>query len=301
MPSAAMKKIIPALILIFTLSLTGHSQKAAGRLVLQQGQVFRIDMDVRNTVSQEAMGNAIDFTADGLASHEFKVTNSTDDNHTLHHLVRSFNFKFDGMGSKYSFDSGKEKDLKGFFGPTAKDILSKSYDMVIDPSGKVLLVKPEEIVLTKTDDRVTIIFNMLRDLTSLVYPPKKNEASFFKVLPDTAVSINQSWSESGEDAYGKFATTYTLAAITDTTIIVNLEGKSASLTKAEMMGTQTTTTMNNSYTGKIILDKATGIIREKLINTVSNGNTVAMGGNLPVTSKSTITIKVTLEPEQVVK
>jgi hypothetical protein len=258
-------------------------------------------MEVRNTVSQEAMGNAIDFIADGLATHEFKVTNTTDDNHTLHHQVRNFNFKFDGMGSKYSFNSGNEKDLKGFFGPTAKEILSKSYDMVIDQSGKVLLVKPEQIVLKKTDDRVTIIFNMLRDLTSLVYPPKKNEASFFKVLPDTAVSINQSWSESGEDEYGKFTTTYTLAAITDSTLIVNLEGKSSSVTKAEMMGTQTTTSMNNSYTGKVIIDKATGVIREKLVNTVSNGNTEAMGGNLPVTSKSTITIKVSLEPEQAVK
>ena len=32
------------------------------------------------------------------------------------------------------------------------------------------------------------------------------------------------------------------------------------------MGSETTTTMNNKSTGKIILDPVTGIIREKTIN-----------------------------------
>jgi len=59
-----------------------------------------------------------------------------------------------------------------------------------------------------------------------------------------------------------------------------------------MMGMQTSTTMNNTYTGKIIVDKVTGLIREKTINTISTGSTEAMGGTMPVNSKSTIVIKV---------
>jgi hypothetical protein len=50
--------------------------------------------------------------------------------------------------------------------------------------------------------------------------------------------------------------------------------------------------MNNAYTGKIIIDRASGMIREKTITTVSNGSTDAMGGTMPVTSKTTVTIKV---------
>jgi hypothetical protein len=55
---------------------------------------------------------------------------------------------------------------------------------------------------------------------------------------------------------------------------------------------QISTNMTNAYTGKIILDKTTGIIKEKTITTTSTGTTEAMGNTTPVTSKTTISIKV---------
>ncbi|MEI9809035.1 MAG: DUF6263 family protein [Bacteroidota bacterium] len=287
-----MKKISFLALVALAGSFHSFSQKISGKLIFQQGQVFNISMEVKNKVSQEAMGNAIDFDLSGTTTHTYKVTNATADNTTLHHDVKRIVFKFDGMGQKRSFDSDNKKDLDGFFGTPVKDILSKNYDIIIDPSGKTLMAKPEKIELAKFDDRLAIVFNMLKDVTNIVYPPKKNESSFFKVLPDTAVAINDSWTEAGEDAGGSFKTIYTLSAITDSTIIVDLKGNSSSVTKAEVMGMPTTTTMNNSYTGKIILDKATSIIRQKTITAESNGSTEAMGGNLPVISKTTITIYV---------
>jgi hypothetical protein len=62
------------------------------------------------------------------------------------------------------------------------------------------------------------------------------------------------------------------------------------------MGMETSTKMNNAYTGKIIIDKATGIMREKTITTASNGSTEAMGGTMPVTSKTTVIITVKPQP-----
>jgi hypothetical protein len=59
-----------------------------------------------------------------------------------------------------------------------------------------------------------------------------------------------------------------------------------------MLVRETTTTMNSSGIGTIILDKATGIVKEKKIITESNGTTEAMGGTVPVTAKTTITIHV---------
>ncbi|HEY6505160.1 MAG TPA: DUF6263 family protein [Chitinophagaceae bacterium] len=287
-----MKKIFFLLLPVATISTVCFSQKVQGKLVFQQGQTIGITLEVKNKVTQEAMGNAIDFDLDGTGFHTFRVTNTTDDNSTLHHDVKRITFKFDGMGRKEAFDSDNKKDLDGFFGAPVKDILSKSYDMVIDPAGKALLVKPDKIELSKYDDRLAIVFNMLKDVTHVVYPPKKNEASFFKVLPDTAVGINDTWIEASETETGKVTTVYKLSAITDSTIIVDLAGKSSAVTKSEMMGTPMTTTMSNNYTGKIILDKATGLIREKTVTTESTGKTEAMGGNMPVTSKTTITIYV---------
>jgi hypothetical protein len=291
-----MKKISFIVLAFLASCLNCFSQKIAGKLLFQQEQIVTITIELKTTVSQEAMGNSIDFVADGSATHSFKVTNATDNNNTLHHDVKRVTFNFDGMGQKRSFDSDNKKDLEGFFGKPVKDILSKSYDMIIDPAGKTLLVKPEKIELTKMDDRISIIFNMLKDMTGIVYPPKKNEPSFFKVLPDTATGLNESWTESGVDSTGTFKTVYTLSAITDSTVIVDLKGNSSVVTNAEVMGMQTSTKTNNVYAGKVIIDKTTGIIREKTITTTSNGSVEAMGGTMPLTSKTTIVIKV--KPEQ---
>lgn len=280
------------LIAVFS-AMTCLSQKISGNLTFQQGQILAITTEVKSTVSQEAMGQAIDFTADGTAMHSYKVTNATDDNNTLHHEVKRVTFNFDGMGQKRSFDSENKKDMDGQFGPIIKDILTKSFDLIIDTAGKVLLVKPEKSELSKADDRLAIVMNMLKDVTNVVYPPKKNEASFFKILPDKDVGLNESWTEAMEDSTGKFNTVYTLSGITDSTLVVDLKGNSVTTTKAEMMGQQIITTMNNTFTGKIILDRITGIIREKTIATESNGTTEAMGGTLPVTSKTNVTIRVT--------
>ena len=290
-----MKKAFIILIPVVS-CITGFSQKIAGKLKFQQGQVINITMELKTTVSQEAGGNAIDFLANGNAVHSFKVTNATDNNNTLHHDIKKIAFNFDGMGQKRSFNSDNPKDLDGFFGKPVKDILSKSYDMIIDPAGKTLLVKPEKIELAKTDDRLGIVFNLLKDVTNIVYPPKRNGGSFFQVLPDTETGLNESWSETGIDSNSLFKTIYTLSAITDSTVIVDFKGNSSAVTKAEVMGMQTSTTMNNAYTGKVIIDKATGIIREKTITTTSNGSTEAMGGTMPVTSKTTIVI--TVRPQQ---
>jgi len=286
-----MKKICLVFILLAG-TIVSYAQKIAGRLQFQPGQVIEVTLELKTTVSQEAGGSAIDFIANGNAKHAFKVTNATDNNSTLHHDVKKITFNFDGMGQKRSFDSDNPKDLDGLFGKPVKEILSKSYDMIIDPAGKALLIKPEKIELAKPDDRLGIVFNLLRDVTNVVYPPKKNESSFFKVLPEKETGLNDSWSESGADSNGVFKTVYTLSAITDSTAVVDFKGNSSFVTKGEVMGMQTMTTMNNAYSGTVIIDKATGIVREKTINTISNGSTEAMGGTMPVTSKTTMVIKV---------
>jgi hypothetical protein len=76
---------------------------------------------------------------------------------------------------------------------------------------------------------------------------------------------------------------------------VEFNGTGISTSKTIMMGRDAVTTMNNTETGKIILDRTTGIIKEKTTNTESNGTMEAMGGTMAVTSRSTITIHIKSE------
>lgn len=268
------------------------AQKVSSQLKFEQDQVLEVSLNVKTTITQQAMGQAIDFTVDAAGDHFFAVTNATDDNNTLKHGVKRIQFSFDGMGQKNKFDSNNEKDLKGQFGKPIKELLDKKYDMVIDQSGKTLMVLPEKFEMTGTDSRMMLISGMMKDVFNVAMPPKKGSNSFFKVLPETETGIGEPWSESSTTDEGKFDAAYSISDINDSTIVVDFATSSVTVTKAEMMGSETITTMNNKSTGKIILDRTTGIMKEKTETTESNGNTETSFGTLPVTSKTVTTITV---------
>ena len=286
-----MKKIV--VLSVSTLIVSGVlAQQAASPLVFEQGKQYEITLQVKNTVSQQAMGQAIDFTVDATGKHVYKVTNTTADNSTLNHMVKQVAFSFDGMGQKRSFDSNNEKDLNGPFGKPIQELLEKKFDMVISPTGTVLLVMPEKITLGNSDPRLAIISNMMKDVFDLVQPPAKGAASFFKVLPDTVTGTGQTWTRSSSNESGRYDAAYRLADMNDSTIVVDVATSSTTVTKAEIMGNPTTTNMTNKSTGKIILDRLTGIMKEKTETTDSQGSTESSFGNLPVSSKTTTIITV---------
>src|SRR5688572_25701647 len=88
-------------------SVTG--QKVSGKLKFEQGQNLDVVMESNTTIAQLAMGQAIDFLVNATADHSYKITNTTEDNSTLHHQVKRIRFSFDGMGQKRNFDSKEEK------------------------------------------------------------------------------------------------------------------------------------------------------------------------------------------------
>ena len=286
-----MKKTI-AIFSFLIISIAAISQKVSGKLKFEKGRTIEVTMQVKNMTAQQAMGQAIDFDAAGSAIQLYKVTTIANENTSLQQQPQKISFSFDGMGKKHSFDSGNPNDMDGQFGKPMKELLGKTYNIVIDPTGKVVMVQPEETTTTKMEGMMMQIGNMLKDMMDLMLPPVKDAASFFKVLPKNDLSKGESWTDSSENVNGKFNTTYTLMDITDSTILIDFAGNSVTKRKAEMMGNESTTIMNNKTTGKIILDKQTGIIREKTSTTESNGSTVVMGNTVPVTSKTTILIKV---------
>ena len=286
-----MKKLV-VIFSFLIISITAISQKVSGKLKFEKGQTIEVSMQVKNMTAQQAMGQAIDFDAEGSAIQSCKVTSATNENTSLHQQPQKISFTFDGMGKKHSFDSDNQKDLDGQFGKPMKELLGKTYNIVLDPTGKILKVQPEKTTTPKLDGPMMQIGSMLKDLMDIMLPPKKDAASFFKVLPKNEVSKGESWADSSENVNGKFNTSYTLTDITDSTIVIDFTGNSVTKRKAEMMGNESTTVMNNKTTGKIILDKLTGIIREKTSTIESNGSTVVMRNTVPVTSKTTILIKV---------
>jgi hypothetical protein len=277
---------------VLLVSLPGMSQKANGRLVFGQGQVFDIRIRSTSDVTQEAMGQAITINVKAELDHRYTVTNSTESNTTLHHEIRRVAFNMDGMGQTWKLDSDNPKELEGELGAPVKEILDKEYDIVVDPRGTVLMARPEEFKLSANTQAPVMITGLLSGQLDIVNPPKKGDGSFFKILPEQEVGLKEGWVESSEVGEEKSTTAYTLSAITDSTYVIDLKGSSNTITKAETMGTETITRLMNEFTGTIILDRTTGLIREKTLNTESHGTTEVMGGVLPVTSRVKVEMKV---------
>ncbi|HSU29285.1 MAG TPA: DUF6263 family protein [Chitinophagaceae bacterium] len=272
-------------LMIFSLA---QAQPADTRLHFQQGQLIKINLVMKLNAGQQGF----DLNVDGNTTHTYKVTNATDDNTTLHHEVEKIGFNVDGLGQKINFDSGKEKDLNGNFGKPIKEILGRRFDAIIDNSGKVLMVTPEKFVASEADPRMAFISNLLKDLLDVVQPPAKNGSSFFKIFPDNPINKGDSWADTTVTSTLQSISHYTLTDITDSAYVITVVENSVTTSKAEIMGSESTTTLNNTSTGTLLINRQTGILKEKKLTTESTGTTNIMGGSFPVNSKTTIIIQV---------
>ena len=165
--------IIPCFFFLFIVHTHFYAQTVSGNLKFEQGKVLIIDMKIKTSVAQRVGGNAIDFSADGSVLHSYNVLNTNTGNTTLHHEVKKIAFNFEGMGQKRSFDSDNEKDTADEFGEPLKNIRTKKFDITIDPNGKVITTKSGKMGTEKTNERLIIVLNMLKDITDVAYPPQK--------------------------------------------------------------------------------------------------------------------------------
>lgn len=283
-----------AISLLIAASIT--AQTVTGALGFTQGQTLAVSVELKNTMAQQAMGQSIDFSASGLARHQFIVSNQTADNTTLHHTVLGIRFSFDGMGAKKSFDSDKSSDLQSAFGKPIREWLKQSYHLIIDTVGKTMMVQPSTMPVPEQDDQFKFITGLLGDLMGVAYPPAKNEPSLFAVLPAGNIAIGDTWNHTGSNKEEQWSIDYTLTAITDTAIVVSLKGISSRQQQADMRGMTVTTTVKSLSTGSILLDPATRLLRQKKIHIESSGTAEMMGNSTPVSSKTDLLIQVIPQP-----
>lgn len=281
------KIFVPSALLLFALT-SAHAQTVTGKLQFEQGKKLVVTVDQQSTIVQEAMGQTIDFKTNATTIHSYKITNATTDNATLHHEVNRFSFNFDGMGSKQSFDSDNKKDMGSDIGKSVSDMLSKTYDIIVDGYGKTLLAKPEKTEFNPSSDKAAMIMASVKEMTDIVKPPAKGTNSFFKILPDGESAVGSTWRDSVLTENERSVSLYTLSAITDSTIVIDFKTSAATTTTAEAMGMETVTKLNTLSNGQIILNRSTGILKQKTTQAESSGTTEIMNNSLPITAKSTI-------------
>jgi len=289
-----MKKIASVIIASTILSLMGYSQKVAGKLNLKKGQKIEVTSTTKSLISQEAMGQKIEFNVVRNITEFFEILDVNDNQSKLNHSIKRIALTMDGMGQTQSFDSDKKDTVDGKAVSPLQDALTKKYEATIDKQGTITTIKNTTDESSKAaesgSDMIVNLLKMLGPTIQLPTQPVQGEATLFKILPAKDINKNESWTDSITTTDGKEVTTYTLKDITSADILVDYTSQSTTSVKGDMMGMETTTNLVSKTKGKIIIDKSSGILKQKIGNTESTGTVEMMGQSVPLTATSTTTI-----------
>jgi hypothetical protein len=286
-----MHRFIPAFLLLVC-NIDSYAQRIPVRLRIDPQKPVVITMEIKNSVAQQAGGQAIDFFVSGSLVHEYKAEQVSAGNQVLHHSISRLNYQFDGMGQKRSFDSRTRNANEGPLEKQFEQIVASKYDLYIDEKGNTVRTIPEKINSAARDEKLVIITDMLKDLAGIASPPAKGTASFFGIFPGNDIGTGDTWTDSTNNENERSVTVNTVSGITDSTIIIDFKTTTYSTAVSEMMGRPAKTILNTAITGTMIIDRNTGILRGKTSMAESNGTTEAMGGSLPITGRTSILIKV---------
>ncbi|HEV7621883.1 MAG TPA: DUF6263 family protein, partial [Flavisolibacter sp.] len=199
---------------------------------------------------------------------------------------KSIKFKAEGMGQSQTFDSDNENDRSGEIGKSLASSLKAKYSITVDAKGNITSVKADTgSTASKTDPMLGMLLAQLSVSTT---PPKVGDATIFKILPDKEVSKGSSWTDSTSDETGKKITVYAITNVTDKEIFIDFTDNSTLNTTQQIMGFDAKINTKSNGNGQIIIDRSTGILKQKKASVKSEQTIEAQGQKLPSTANLTI-------------
>jgi hypothetical protein len=226
----------------------------------------------------------------------FDIEDVTPAGAVIEHKVKRMQFNFDGMGQSQSFDSENEKDMKGEMGKVVEKSIKNKYTMTVDQTGKITTVIADDDNPNKpaSKEDADMMGNMMSQFASGMDIPKIGDITDLSILPNREISKGESWIDSltrDKDEKGKI--TYTISDITDNEILLDFTEEKSLVKTQETQGMEITITTKDRTTGKIVLDKKSGLLKQSNSTTNSEGNVEVMGQSMPMTTK--VTKKVTVK------
>jgi hypothetical protein len=269
-----------------TLAFTGFSQKLSNQIQFEKGKKLEMVIQVNMVVTQ-AMG---DSKVNMNLTRIFDVNDVVNNTAVMEHKIKRVQFSMDNamMGSQ-SFDSDKESDMKEDLGKAFEKGLKKKYTMTVDARGQVVSVKQEEENdKKKVSAEGDMMTGMMNQLSKGMDVPKKGDFTEFHILPDHEVAKGESWT----DSLGGRTTVYTLTELTENEAIINFTEVEKIERVQEMMGREIQVKSTDKTTGRVILDRKTGLMKERSSSFESSGEMQMMGQTIPITRTGTKTITV---------
>lgn len=270
------------------LATAAQAQKLQGALQFEKGSRLEMVTQANSVMSQGMADTKVSVTLWRV----FDVNDVQAGNAVIEHKVKRVQFQMenDMMGSQ-SFDSEKESDMKEQFGKAMEKTLKNKYTMTVDPSGKVVSVRHETDEKKKNTTEGDMMAGMMNQLAQGLDVPKMGDRTDFYLLPARELAKGDSWT----DSIGGRKTSYQLTDLTDADALISFsEDEQVNRTQV-MMGREIQVKSTDHSTGRITLDRKTGLLKEKTVETASSGEMQMMGQTMPFTRtiKKKVTVKAT--------
>jgi hypothetical protein len=286
-----MKKLVLPALIVF--SLAANAQKVSNKLQFQKGQKLEVQTTVKST--SEMMGQTMQ--VDLTSTRVLDVQEVAGGNATIENKIKRLLVNFDGMGKTESFDSDKESDRNSEMGKSLSKGMKNTYHMTVDPTGKITAVKAGADNPNKATDSAggqDMMSGMMDGIMEGFSLPAVGNASEFAILPAKEVGKGESWTDTtSTDKDVKRSATYTVSDINANEIVLDYTEDVATKTTKENMGMEINIDRKDKNTGKVTLDRKTGLLKQRTVTSQTTGTASVMGQEIPLDAKSTKTVTVT--------
>lgn len=268
-----MKKIL-FFVFAFT-ALAVSAQTGANKLVFQKGQTVEVTTNV-NIALQSPMG---EMPMTMVSVDHYLVNDVSPNAIQLSRLPKKLTGSYTLMGQEGKIDSDDPKTLENPMMQPLKELLKKQ-EFTIDDYGTVLAMKGEA---KKSEAESGMGGMMMPGLGDLM--PAAGQPSVFKVLPAKQINKGDAWTDSSATPSGNSSTTYTVKDIVDNDIQLAFTGESSSKGTQSMMGQSVDMATSNKTEGAVVVDKATGLLKQRTSTTSNDSVMNLMGNEMKMTSK----------------
>lgn len=240
-------------------TITVHSQ-----LKLEIGDKYESRYEIETASVVNYRGEKIDTEQKYEAWGEIGVDGITDGLYELIVKTTFLKVNIKQMEQEYSYDSSKEEDLNNPIWTEMKDILNARTTLKMNSRGEV------------------------EDLGGGFDLQKMgSESGVFLVFPE-GLSVGTSWTVKSDTETRKQETTYTAREISDTAVVLSVDGTMDILQIGDADGVESTTRSVGTFTGEIEVEKSTYLILESTRLMDLDVTVEAMGESVPAATTTRI-------------
>jgi hypothetical protein len=288
-----MKKLF--LVLAASTGLGVAAQKNdGGKISFPKGQKLEMTAQTKAIITQEVAGQSMDMNVNSTIIRSFDIEDVTNGTAKIEHKVKRLQFSFDVMGQSQSFDSDKPEDLKSELGKSLEKSVKNKYTISVDEKGTIVTIKADDDNPNKEQESSSndMMGNMMGQFAEGLEVPKTGDVISLKVVTAGALTKGQSWTDSlsgGETGIVK----YTVTNVTPSEILIDYISEGNTKRKQDVGGgMEVDVALNSKTTGIITLDRKSGLLKQRTLNSEGSGNMEVMGQKIPMKSKITGTVTV---------